>query len=1075
MAKINGTTASETLRGTALGDTIFGLAGNDTIFGGGASDLLAGGVGNDKLYGEAGDDSLHGDVGADRIDGGLGNDWVLYFDGATAGVQVFLYQNRATGGAAAGDTLFDIENVQATKFADTIHGNAQANFLDGRDGNDKLYGREGNDNLAGGSGGDLLDGGVGIDWALYLEGAKTGVVVSLFNNANALGASGDVLVAIENVQGTNFADTITGGSGDNFLLGLGGADKLYGREGSDELQGGAGGDRLDGGAGIDWALYAEGATGAVVVSLFNNANAGGASGDTIFDIENVQGTAFADSITGNTAANYLVGLAGADKLYGREGNDNLEGGAGGDRLDGGAGVDWALYSSSTTAILLSMFNNANAGGASGDTLFDVENVQGTALADSITGNSADNYLMGLAGADKLYGREGNDNLEGGLGADRLDGGSGLDWALYAASTSGVIVSLYNNANFGGASGDTLFDIENILGSAFADTLTGNSVANFLQGGAGNDKLNGREGDDNLEGGEGADTIDGGIGNDWALYSSSKQAVTVSLASNAGNARGALGDILTSIENVLGSSFADLITGNALNNAIEGGSGDDTIRGGGGTDQINGGLGKDVLDGGEGVDWLSYSNAGSGVTVNLSTNTVGGAAFGDQISNFELLIGSQFADTLTGSSIDNVIEGRAGDDRLFGLGGADRLDGGLGADTIDGGEGIDRLVFSGAASAVIVDLAVAANNGGWAAGDVYSNIENVEGTQFADAITGDAQTNLLIGLEGNDTLKGGAGHDTLIGGAGNDTLTDDEAANVADDDVFAPGTGNDLVTGDGNDSIDYSEFTVTVTVDLSVTGALQTGGGADGDTLVGILSVTGGSAGDTLTSSVTGHGADIATIRGLGGNDTIILNHASDIALGGDGNDTITMKAATQIAQGGIGNDTFFLEATGQQAFGGDDADTINLKSTGQRGDGGAGNDTLIATGATDASLFGGLGSDTLTGSATQRDYFVLELNKGADSITNFLSANGDRLAIDDVVYGFASTRPTTNQVLNADEFLVLNGGVISGTGTTHQFIFDTLSKGVFYDDDGAGAHAAVLLATLDASVTSLSRLDFLIF
>lgn len=685
MAKIVGTSGNNTLHGGAARDSIYGLGGLDRLFGGGNDDLLAGGSGNDVLMGEAGNDSLHGDTGADKLDGGLGNDWALYLDGATGGVRVFLYQHRGLGGAAQGDTLFNIENVQGSKFADALHGDAKDNALFGNGGNDMLYGREGSDTLSGGDGADRLDGGAGSDWATYKDGAKRAVVVSLFNNANGLGAAGDRLYGIENVQGTQFADTI-------------------------------------------------------------------------------------------------FGSAGGNKLYGE------------------------------------------------------------------------------AGSDKLYGREGSDELTGGAGGDRLDGGDDFDWVLYGDEKAGVIVSLFDNANGGAAAGDTIFNVEGVLGTKFGDVIHGTSVANYLMGGGGNDSLFGREGDDTL-------------------------------------------------------------------------------------------------------------------------------------------------------------------------------DGGTGSDSIDGGDGVDWVVFRSANARIIVDLADSGQNGGFATGDLLIDVENVEGTDFNDIIWGNAFSNTLSGGKGDDELHGREGSDVLFGGAGNDKLFDEDVASASDLDIFLPGSGADEVTGDGNDSVEYSDLSVGVVVDLSVTGANQTGGGADGDVLVGILSITGSNLGDTLTSSVTGHGADIATLRGLGGNDTITLNHNNDRGYGGDGSDTLILKA------------------------------------TGQLADGGDGSDTLDASAATNATLYGGSGLDTLTGNAAQRDFFVLELNKGADTITNFVSGGltGDRLAFDNAVY------TGIGAALDAGELAILNGGTIQGTAANAQFLFDTVSRGVYYDADGSGAGAAVLLATLNVAVTTLSVGDFQIF
>jgi Ca2+-binding RTX toxin-like protein len=124
----------------------------------------------------------------------------------------------------------------------------------------------------------------------------------------------------------------------------------------------------------------------------------------------------------------------------------------------------------------------------------------------------------------------------------------------------------------------------------------------------------------------------------------------------------------------------------------------------------------------------------------------------------------------------------GDDTYIGLGGSvvGQIHGGDGndhfvlgnaADSVDGGFGIDTLDFSATTVALVVDLAVGANNRGLPAlGDSYANIEIVQGGTKADVIRGDAADNVLYGNNGSDRLNGGAGQDILIGGTGGDILT-----------------------------------------------------------------------------------------------------------------------------------------------------------------------------------------------------------------------------------------------------------------------------------------------------------------
>ena len=157
----------------------------------------------------------------------------------------------------------------------------------------------------------------------------------------------------------------------------------------------------------------------------------------------------------------------------------------------------------------------------GDAIFngfaDNDTLTGTTGADTINGRDGNDNLHGLGGNDTLNGDGGNDKLYGGAGADRLNGGAGADHAYYTNSSVGVLVRLHNaNAvKYGEAEGDTLIDIEHIVGSNHNDVLAGDGEDNLLDGGAGDDVLYGGPagGDDMMYGGNGDDRIFGGKGND----------------------------------------------------------------------------------------------------------------------------------------------------------------------------------------------------------------------------------------------------------------------------------------------------------------------------------------------------------------------------------------------------------------------------------------------------------------------------------------------------------------------------------------------------------------------------------
>ena len=257
--------------------------------------------------------------------------------------------------------------------------------------------------------------------------------------------------------------------------------------------------------------------------------------------------------------------------------------------------------------------------------------------------SVDDTITGTDGIDFLFGFSGNDTLTGGSGIDSLDGGSGDDI-------------------LDGGDGDDLLD-----GGLGNDTLIG---------GAGDDSIEASVGDDTLIGGAGADVIDGSVGIDTASFEGSNAGVTVDLRFGGLEATGgdATGDVLLSIENLNGSDFDDILIGGTGANVITGGAGNDlliaisagdVLDGGFGEDDLFSGAGADTFIGGEGSDAVFFSLANSGVTASLATGGTSGEAAGDTFESIELLIGSDFDDTLSGDGFANLVSGLEGDDFITG--------------------------------------------------------------------------------------------------------------------------------------------------------------------------------------------------------------------------------------------------------------------------------------------------------------------------------------------------------------------------------------------------------------------------
>jgi len=202
---------------------------------------------------------------------------------------------------------------------------------------------------------------------------------------------------------------------------------------------------------------------------------------------------------------------------------------------------------------------------------------------TFTGGAGNDYFYGGAGDDTINGGGGDDTLIGGAGADVLNGGAGTDTASYVTSAEGVTVDLGAGTGQGGdAEGDTLTDIENLVGSAHDDMLTGDAGDNVLDGGAGDDTLIGGAGDDTLIGGAGNDTLDGGEGIDTAVFSGARSDYTIALTvdengSVAGTVAGP--DGTDTLENIEVLKFADgfhVLPGMSIQAAIDAASDGDTI-------------------------------------------------------------------------------------------------------------------------------------------------------------------------------------------------------------------------------------------------------------------------------------------------------------------------------------------------------------------------------------------------------------------------------------------------------------------------------------------------------------------
>lgn len=422
---------------------------------------------------------------------------------------------------------------------------------------------------------------------------------------------------------------------------------------------------------------------------------------------------------------------------------------------------------------------------------------GNALSETLSGGMGDDDIFGEAGSDVVFGGEGNDLIYAGDGADFINagdgedeifGGGGFDYVSFEGSNTGVRADLTSRVGQGGfAQGDLYSGVEGLIGSDYIDRLYGDAEMNILQGGLGDDLLfggdgddhiQGQSGDDTLAGGAGGDSLAGGEGADTVDYFDSGEAVSVDLDVGTGSGGDAEGDTLTSIENVIGSEFADVLIGDAADNRLEGGRDADTLIGGEGDDTLIGGRGADILQGGDGIDKADYSLSVEGVTINMVVAAAGGGdAEGDTFSDIEIVQGSYHDDVIIGDASDNIIRG------------------GLGADSLDGGAGFDTLDYSQEAEGIAIDIGTGTGSAGAATGDQITDFEHITGTNWDDTITGS---------DADETFDGGSGTDVLAGAAGNDTYLFGFGSGA--DTVFETGAGTDLdsvVLGEGVENRDVS--------------------------------------------------------------------------------------------------------------------------------------------------------------------------------------------------------------------------------------------------------------------------------
>lgn len=700
---------------------------------------------------------------------------------------------------------------------------------------------------------------------------------SSFSNATA---NGDSIVL------GSGSDTVYGLAGNDSVHGGGGNDHLYGEAGNDSLDGGAGNDLMVGGAGndtisggddentVDTVSYQYASKGVAVdlsapLSGSFNAIVDDSDSDVLSDIQNINGSDYSDTLMGDTNANGINGGGGADTINGAAGNDTLSGANGQDVIHGGDGNDSISG------------DNGGTGDSDGDLLF------GDAGIDTISGNNGSDYLDGGEDADYLFGDNGSDTIVYDANDESVDGGDGSDTLDASDASSGVIIDLSSVE-------DKFFNFEIVIGSGSEDGLTGDDGINAIEGGDGNDGINGSGGDDTLTGGAGEDSIDGGDGTDTVDYSGADifPSITfldpddtgITLTLNGGIVAvvkpgdtdvGA--DEVVNVENIIGTSAKDTLTGDGLANLISAGEGDDTISGGGGADTLDGGDGNDELivddsdalvDGGADSDVLKYA-----ADVTFLT---------DELANIETATPTADGADLTVASAD--VKGTNNIASFNGFTGGD----------------VEQLIVVGTDSADALDYSTGLTiTDGQLVVNAGADNDSVTGTPGADVLNGDA---------GHDLLTGGAGADSLSGGDGNDVMVVAGTSDIASGESYDGGADSDTlsVTAD-TDFTGVSTLTSVETITTTAGVALTFDAAAlTGDTIA--VNGTGDNGGETLTVNGTGDADEIdlgdvtldtndiagATINAGGDDDTVTGTNGADTVSGGAGADEIDGGAGTDL-------------------------------------------------------------------------------------------------------------------------------------------------------------------------------------
>ena len=821
---INLSKGTITLHGTDNNDSINGTANNETIYGG---------SGNDTINGEGGVDIIYGGKGNDTINGGVGEDTIIWNLG---------------------------DDLDSVTFSDIDH----LKFGEGITFEDLTFYEEGN-NLRIVVKGDMSQG---IICNNYFSGNDYRPENIIFADGSIFPIQNSGLIIhhndkSENISGTDYADTIYGGKGNNSISGGNGNDIIYGEDGDDTISGGNGTDTIIGGKGND---IIDGGTD-VDTFIWNL----GDDLDTI-TASNIDKLQFGEGITRDD----LTFRGEGNNLRIIVNNDETQGiilvnflNDSGYRLNHISFSDGSTFNLATSGLTFDQhFSSGNT--ITGTDYDDTINAQNTYSVTINSGNGSDDITAG-DGNDTINAGNGNNIIRGGKGNDSLSGGKGDDTYIYnigdgfdvindsqgsdkiifgtgiskddltfTQKGNSLVITLNQDTSQGIEIANYYYQVSNQIeellfsdGSSLllpqtdmvlqqgeeSETISGTNSNETIYGNGGNDTINGGYGNDVIIGGQGNDTLNGGGDSDTYIYNLGDGLDTIT--DNAGSNKIVFGEGIA--QNNL--SFTQI--GNNLLIYLNGDKNQGVV--------INSFFSNDSYKIGEihFADNSVFYLSETGLTLDQSDRTdnmtISGTDYDDTI------IGGSGNDTINAGDDDDIITGGKGNDILNGGYGRDTYiyNLGDGVDTISETRGNDKIKFG---SGIVLDDLKFTQEGN----DLRIIIKNdisqsiliddfyrrtnyqVETLQFADnttfnlstqgitlqqtnaddTVNGTSYNDVIYGNGGHDTINTGEGNDTIVGGIGNDILN---GGNGDDTYIYNLGDGFDTISeSGGNDKIVFGE-------------------------------------------------------------------------------------------------------------------------------------------------------------------------------------------------------------------------------------------------------------------------------